>query len=459
MSRAETLWSPGATPDAQMLAYTVADDRDVDARLLRWDVIGSLGHAASLAAGKIISAKEHAAMRRALLAALRAIDAGELVIAPTHEDGHSAVELWLTKRHGDIGERLHAGRSRNDQVATDLRLFLKDEVLTLHARMTDLADALLQFAATHRRVLWPGYTHQRIAMPSSAGLWAAGYAEGLLDSADAVLGFWSRLDRSPLGSAAGYGVPLPLVREVSAKALGFDGIDQVVTSVQGSRGTLEAATLFWCGEAAHHLAKLSADVILFSAEEFGWIVLPHELSTGSSIMPQKRNPDLFELTRARAAALEGDLATVLALKGRLAGGYHRDFQFLKAPLMRGLDRTHAMLAMLTTAIPRLGVDAARGRAALTGEVLATDEVMGRVRAGTPFRKAYRDVAAEVKRGVTMPALSTGALISARQSTGGVGNLPLPALRGRLASARRWQHGMRRRFDSAIARLTAPRKAR
>ncbi|MBK9550365.1 MAG: argininosuccinate lyase [Gemmatimonadetes bacterium] len=456
MSRSETLWSPGAAPDAQMLAYTVADDRTVDDRLLRWDVLGSLGHAASLKAGKVISPREYATMRRALLAALRAIDAGELQIGPEHEDGHSAVELWLTKRFGDIGERLHTGRSRNDQVATDLRLFLKDEVLALHGQMTDLAESLLAFATTHRRVLWPGYTHQRIAMPSSAGLWAAAYAEGLLDAADAVHGFWQRLDRSPLGSAAGYGVPLPLVREASAKALGFGGIDQVVTSVQGSRGMLEAAALFWCGEAAHHLAKLSADVILFSADEFGWLTLPTELSTGSSIMPQKRNPDLFELTRARAASLEGDLATVLALKGRLAGGYHRDFQFLKAPLFRGLDRMREMLAMLTTAIPRLGVNADRGRAALSGEVLATDEVMRRVREGQTFRKAYREVAAEVKRGIAMPAISSASLIAARQSTGGIGNLPIAALRKRLRTSRRWQVAERRRFARALAALTARR---
>ncbi|MBK7595375.1 MAG: hypothetical protein IPJ11_09035 [Gemmatimonadetes bacterium] len=293
-------------------------------------------------------------------------------------------------------------------------------------------------------------------MPSSAGLWAAAYAEGLLDAADAVHGFWSRLDRSPLGSAAGYGVPLPLVREASAKALGFGGVDQVVTSVQGSRGMLEAAALFWCGEAAHHLAKLSADVILFSADEFGWLTLPTELSTGSSIMPQKRNPDLFELTRARAASLEGDLATVLALKGRLAGGYHRDFQFLKAPLFRGLDRTSEMLAMLITAIPRLGVNADRGRAALSGEVLATDEVMRRVREGQTFRKAYRDVAAEVKRGIAMPPISSAALIAARQSTGGIGNLPIAALRKRLRASRRWQVTEHRRYARALAALTARR---
>jgi argininosuccinate lyase len=293
-------------------------------------------------------------------------------------------------------------------------------------------------------------------MPSSGGLWAAAYAEGLLDAADGVLGFWSRLDRSPLGSAAGYGVPLPLAREKAAKALGFDGIDQVVTTTQNGRGQLEAQVLFWCAGAASECAKLATDVILFSAEEFGWLMLPQEWSTGSSIMPQKRNPDLFELTRARAAALEGDLAAVIALKGKLGGGYHRDFQLLKAPLWRGIDRTRDMLTMMNAAIPHLGVDAARGYAALRNEVFATDEVMRRVRAGATFRSAYRDVAAAVKRGEAVPNISAAALASARTSTGAMGNLPLTALSQRLRAVRRWRTAQQQRFDRAIARLTAAR---
>ncbi|MBA2290968.1 MAG: argininosuccinate lyase [Gemmatimonadales bacterium] len=453
MKTPDTLWSPGAAPDAQMLAYTVGDDRTVDAHLLRWDVIGSLGHVEALAGGGVVSSRERQSMRRALLAALRAVDAGELVIGSQHEDGHTAVELWLTGEFGDVGERLHAGRSRNDQVVTDIRLYLKDAVLALHTAMIDLALVLLDFARSHRRVLWPGYTHQRIAMPSSAGQWAAGYAEGLLDAAAAVHGFWSRLDRSPLGSGAGYGVPLPLAREVAAEALGFEGIDQVVTTVQNGRGRIEGAVLAWCAEAAHECAKLSADVILFSADEFGWLTLPTELSTGSSIMPQKRNPDLFELTRARAAGIDGDLMTVLALRGKLTGGYHRDFQLLKAPLFRGVGSTREMLAMLVTAVPRLGVDAARGRAALNGDVLATDEVMRRVREGMPFRRAYREVATELKRGVPMPALSNTAFVDARSSTGAMGNLPLAALRKRAAAGSRWNRLMRRRFSTALTRLT------
>lgn len=459
MNTPETLWSPVTPPDLHMLAYTVGDDREVDSRLLRWDILGSLGHIEALRGGGILSAREHAALRRALRSALQAVTRGELVIEPTHEDGHSAVEGWLTRRFGDAGERLHAGRSRNDQVTTDVRLYLKDAVLTLHAGMTTLAGVLLAFATTHRRVLWPGYTHQRIAMPSSAALWSAGYAELLLDAAQAVHGIWPRLDRCPLGSAAGYGVPLPLDRERAAGALGFAGIDQVVTSVQAARGQLEAATLFWCTEAAHACAKLSADVILYTSDEFGWLVLPDALSTGSSIMPQKRNPDLFELTRARAAALTGDLATIMALKGGLTGGYHRDFQLLKAPLFRGVDRTREMLTMLTTAMPSLGVDAARAFAALSPDVYATDEAMRRVRAGMPFRRAYREVAAAVKRGEALPVPSAAEVRQSRSSRGGMGNLDLPALRSRLRELTRWNARERQRHDRAMIRLAGGRRAR
>ena len=457
MKTHDTLWSPSAKPDSRMMAYTVGDDREVDARLLRWDVIGSLGHVEALARGRVITPRERGRLRRALLAAWRAVNAGTLTIKATDEDVHSAVEFWLTRHFGDVGERIHTGRSRNDQVVTDIRLSLKNDVLSLHGLMTNLVETLLEFAREHRRTVWPGYTHQRIAMPSSGGLWAAAYAEGLLDAADGVLGFWARLDRSPLGSAAGYGVPLPLAREAAAKALGFAGIDQVVTTTQNGRGQLEAQALFWCAGAAHECAKFSADVILFSSDEFGWLMLPPEWSTGSSIMPQKRNPDLFELTRARAAALEGDLAAVLALKGKLTGGYHRDFQLLKAPLWRGVDRTRDMLTMLNATIPHLGVDAARGFAALRAEAFATDEVMRRVRAGTPFRMAYREVAAAIKRGEAMPVMSAFALAAARTSTGAMGNLPLAALTKRLRAARRWRLSQQRRFDGALNHLTAARQ--
>ncbi|MEO8478243.1 MAG: lyase family protein, partial [Gemmatimonadota bacterium] len=304
----------------------------------------------------------------------------------------------------------------------------------------------------HRRVIWPGYTHQRIAMPSSAGAWAAGYAEQLLDTMESFAGLWPRLDRSPLGSAAGYGAPLPLDREAAARALGFGGVDQVVTAVQNARGQLEAAALFWCLDGAHALAKLSADVILYSSDEFGWLSLPPALSTGSSIMPQKRNPDLFELTRARAAALEGDFHAVMAIKRGLPGGYHRDFQLLKAPTLRGLTRTREMLGMLVTAVPALGVDAKRAAVAMRPEVYATDEAMHRVREGQPFRDAYREVASVVKRGGEIPHLSASDVLEHRDSTGGLGNLGVPMLKARLRTAQRSTRARQQRIEAALARL-------
>ena len=451
-----TLW--GAAPSDALLAYTVADDREWDARLLRWDILGSLGHAEGLRRGGIVTATAHARMQRLLRAALRAADSGRMTIGTEHEDVHSAVEFWLTRRDRRSGGMLHTGRSRNDQVAVDLRLFLKDRVLSLHARATELAEVLLVFAAANRTALWPGYTHQRRAMPSSAGLWAAAYAEGLLDSIESIDGLWPRLDRSPLGSAAGYGVPLPLDRKATARALGFRDLDHNVAGVQNARGKLEAAVLHWCTELGHEMAKLSSDVILFSAEEFGWLRLPAGLATGSSIMPQKRNPDLFELTRARSALVEGALFTVHALKAKLPGGYHRDFQFLKAPLMRGIELTDEMLRILAMAMPRLEVDRARGRAALTGDILATDEALRRARKGQPFREAYRDVSRELKAGVSMPAVPDRDLIAGRVSAGGLGNLELGMARARVTLARRWWRAERRRFDDAMLRLAGRRRA-
>ena len=455
MARAPaTLWG-GAAADPHLLALTAAEDRPWDARLLAWDILGSLGHVEGLRASGLLSARDHGRLRGGLRQALAAAAAGRLRLAPGHEDVHTAVEDWLTRRYPGLGERLHTGRSRNDQVALDLRLYLKDRLLRLHGRTLAAAEALLGLARRHSRVLWPGYTHQRRAMPSSVGLWAGAYAEALLDTAEALDAVWRQVDRSPLGSAAGYGVPLPLRREAAAAALGFGGLDRNVATVQGGRGKLEAAALFWCTQVGHDLGRLAQDVILYSAEEFGYLVLPAELATGSSIMPHKRNPDLFELTRGRAAALEGDLLAVLQIKGRLSSGYHRDFQLLKEPLMRGLDRAELMLDAMAGAVPLLRVDAGRAAAALAGGALATDEVMRRVEEGRPFRLAYREVKDALAQGERFAAPSPARLVARRRSTGGLGDLGLAEIRARLRRAAGWNARERRRFERALRRLAGP----
>lgn len=453
-----TLWGPGnranssAAPDERVLAYTVGDDRHWDSFLLPWDILGSLGHIAGLRAAKLLSTVEHAQLRELLRQALRAAEAGELRVGTEHEDVHSAVELWLTAREPALGARLHTGRSRNDQVAVDLRLYMKQALLEIATQAQQLAAELLRFATQNARVMWPGYTHQRRAMPSSMGLWATAFAEGLLDTLESLPALWRQVDRSPLGSAAGYGVPLPLEREVAAQALGFAALVHAVTTTQNGRGKLEAAVLGFCAQLGHEVGKLASDICLYSAEEFGYFVLPSEMATGSSIMPHKRNPDVFELTRARAAALDGELGMVLHLKSRLTSGYHRDAQLLKEPLVRGLGRTGELLAMMALAVPRLGIDAQRCRAALGGGVLATDEVMRRVESGQPFRQAYHQVAEELRAGSELPPMPAERLLARRGSTGSAGNLQLASLRRRLAQVGRWGTRERQRFSVAMARL-------
>jgi argininosuccinate lyase len=274
----------------------------------------------------------------------------------------------------------------------------------------------------------------------------------LLDTLESLPAVWERVDRSPLGSAAGYGVPLPLPRNVVARALSFNGLDLNVASVQGGRGKLEAAVLFWCTQLGHDVARLCQDIIIFSGEEFGYLTLPGDLATGSSIMPHKRNPDLFELTRGRASAVEGDLLAVLQIKAKLSGGYHRDFQLLKEPLMRGLDRTGAMLEAVGHALPKLEVDRKRCEASLAGGALATDEVMRRVEAGRPFRTAYHEVSEALKKGESFAPAPARQMIARRGSTGGLGNLGLAELKKRIRSASSWNARERKRFDGALKKL-------
>ncbi|HNK44841.1 MAG TPA: lyase family protein [Pseudomonadota bacterium] len=451
-----TLWSPSATPDARALAFTIGDDPHWDSQLLRWDVIGSLGHIAGLRSANILSPVDHQRLHNHLLSALSAVESGELFIAREHEDGHTAVELWLSQRDPELGARLHTGRSRNDQIAVDLRLFMKSSLQKIVELAGQLATVLLDFAAQHRQTLWPGFTHQRRAMPSSLGLWSAALAEGLIDTIETHAALLGQIDRSPLGSAAGYGVPLSLDREATAQALGFAGLVQVVTAVQNGRGKLEAALLFFCTQLGHDLSRLCADVCLYSAEEFGFLILPADLATGSSLMPHKRNPDVFELGRAKMAALDGDLTQLRFLAGKLSSGYHRDFQLMKEPLLRGVQRTMETLDVLQMAIPKLGVDKDRCLAALSGNLLVTDEVIRRVESGQPFRTAYRSVADELKRdALTLPIADPADLIRRRRSTGGMGNLGLPKLRTRLRHCLRQNEKSQVQFRSAIDRLLQP----
>ena len=446
------MWGDGSGLDEALAAYTTGDDRRWDERLLRWDVIGTLGHAAGLRAAGLLDATEHRALRRELCSALADALAGDFRLSPDDEDAHSALEHRLVERLGATGERVHTGRSRNDQVATALRLCLKDELSAVQDDAAVTAQALIEFGRRHAGVVMPGFTHLRRAMPSSVGLWAAGYAEALLDDLGLLQAVFVLADRGPLGSAAGYGVPLPLDREAVSRSLGFASPQVATTATQLSRGKLEAAILGALWAVGKDLASLSWDVVLFSADEYGYFVLPDKLCTGSSIMPQKRNPDIFELTRGRAGVLAGLAVQAMAVCGSLPGGYQRDLQLTKGPVLEGIDTLRSMLAMMTRALPLLGVDEARCLAHVSGDLLATDEVYRRVRAGQAFRSAYRDVAAEVKAGIATPALGAEEILQARRGLGGAGAPALEVLAKRAQAERRRVSRQDRDFAAAIAAL-------
>ncbi len=385
------LWDKGEPLDERVLRYTAGEDHRLDARLVPYDVRASIAHAAMLREVGLLSEEDFAAIREGLEGLAREHAAGEWEISLADEDVHTALESRLTERTDEAGARLHLGRSRNDQVLAALRLYLRDAVASLAAGARQVADALDELGAREAGTILPGYTHLQQAMPSSVPLWAGGFAAELRDDAEGIEACARRIGKNPLGSAAGYGVPLlPIDRESTRRSLGFAATHEPVTAVQLSRGKAEAQVLFEITLLMQDLGRLAADLVLFATSEFGFVSLPSAMTTGSSIMPQKRNPDVFELVRGRTATAEGCLAEALAVPAKLTSGYHRDLQLLKGPLFRGIDLALDTLAILAAALP--GVRFHPERVRLDPGLHAAEEAYALVLAeGIPFREAYRRV--------------------------------------------------------------------
>jgi argininosuccinate lyase len=391
------LWDKGQPLDERVLAYTAGEDHRLDERLVEYDVRASIAHAEMLAERGLLAAGDCASIRTALTDIGAAHARGEWRIELADEDGQTALEKRLTERLGATGGRVHLGRSRNDQVLTALRLYLRDVVDRLAEGAESVAASLDALAADQGRIALPGYTHMQQAMPSSVALWAGGFAAELRDDAAGLRAVRRRIDRSPLGSAAGYGTPgLPLDREATRERLGFATVHEPVTAVQLSRGKAEAQLLFEIALLMQDLGRLAADALLFYTQEFAFVELPDAFTTGSSIMPQKRNPDVFELVRGRTATAHGCLVEALGIFAKLPSGYQRDLQLLKQPLFRGVD-----LALATTDIMDTGVAAIRFRPAnieLDPSIHAAEEANALVVSeGIPFRDAYRRVAAKLRK--------------------------------------------------------------
>lgn len=389
------LWDKGEPLDARVLRYTAGEDHQLDERLVSYDIRASIAHAAMLCEQQLLTSKDLAAIEQGLKDLERSHAAGEWQVTLEDEDAHTALERRLTDAIGEAGERIHLGRSRNDQLLAALRLYLLDAADSLEQIAASAADALLELAGREAETPLPGYTHMQQAMPSSVSLWAEGFAAELADDADGIAAARRRISKNPLGSAAGYGAPgLPIDRESTRKSLGFDSNQEPVTAVQLSRGKAEAGLVFELTLFVQDLGRLAADLLLFYTQEFGFIELPDKLTTGSSIMPQKRNPDVLELVRGATATLLASLTEILSLTAKLGSGYQRDLQRIKAPLFRAIDLSAESGEIMSYLIDN--VRFIPENIAIDQSVYAAGHANRLVlEEGISFREAYRRIAQEL----------------------------------------------------------------
>jgi argininosuccinate lyase len=389
------LWDKGAPLDAQILRYTAGEDHLLDHRLVTYDVRASIAHAGMLNQQQLLADEDFAAIRSGLTALDASHAAGEWDITLEDEDVHTALEIRLTERIGEAGKRIHLGRSRNDQVLAALRLYLLDAADALEDATNNVADALVALGDREPDTSLPGYTHMQQAMPSSVHLWANGFAAELRDDAAGIAASRRRLSKNPLGSAAGYGVPgLPIDRDTTASALGFDAVHEPVTAVQLSRGKAEAALVFELTLLMQDLGRLAADLLMYYTQEFAFISLPDNMTTGSSIMPQKRNPDVLELVRGGTATLQAALLEIINIPAKLSSGYQRDLQRIKAPLFRAIDLTGDSCDIMAHLIS--GVEFIVENIELDASIFAAGRANRIVlEEGISFRDAYRRIAGEL----------------------------------------------------------------
>ena len=393
-----TLWSKGTQATDLVDDFTVGNDRILDMRLAKYDVIGSKAHIKMLESIGLLTSDELETLTSALDKILGEIEAGDFILEDDVEDIHSQVELLLTRRLGDIGKKIHSGRSRNDQVLVDVKLFLKDEVLKLKDEVLTLFSTLQSLSERHKQTLLPGYTHGQVAMPSSFGLWFGAYAEALADDMYMLRGAFNVTDQNPLGSAAGYGSSFPLNRQMTTDLLGFGSLDYNVVAAQLSRGRSERAVASAIGAIALTLNKFASDCCMYMSPNYGFIKFPDELTTGSSIMPHKKNPDVWEIMRGNCNRIMGTESQISMLCSNMPHGYHREFQLLKDILFPALELMHKCLQMADYMLQHIMVKEGILEAPIYDYLFTVEEVNRRTLEGTPFRDAYKSVGIEVNEG-------------------------------------------------------------
>ncbi len=396
------LWDKGFEINAEIERYTVGRDRELDLLLAPYDVLGSMAHITMLESIGLIAHDE----LPLLLGELRKIYAGTqdgtFVIEPESEDVHSQVELMLTRSLGDMGKKIHSGRSRNDQVLLDLKLFTRHELREIATAVQELFHALQEQSERYREVLMPGYTHLQVAMPSSFGLWFGAYAESLTDDMLMLQAAYRTANRNPLGSAAGYGSSFPLNRQMTTDLLGFDSMNYNVVYAQMGRGKVERNVAFALAGVAGTVSKLAFDACLFNSQNFGFVRLPKECTTGSSIMPHKKNPDVFELTRAKCNKLQGLPQQIMLIMNNLPSGYFRDLQIIKEVFLPAFRELREILDMTTYIVRRMEVNTELLHDARYDLMFSVEEVNRLAAEGMPFRDAYKKVGMDIEAGRFSP---------------------------------------------------------
>jgi len=422
------LWEKKYELDKTVENFTVGDDYLWDMRLIKADVIGNIAHSTMLKKIGILSEEELLEIKKNLIDILDLHAQGKFIINKEDEDVHTAVENFLTERLGDVGKKIHTARSRNDQILLDIRVYSKERLFDMMESVLDLCKILLEFSKENEFMPMPGRTHTQRAMPSSVGLWTSAILESLLDDLYLLKSAFKINDQSPLGSAASYGVNLNIDREYVAALLGFEKVQNNVLYANNSRGKTESIIIFALSQVMMDLSKFANDLILFSIPEFNYFTLPEEFCGGSSLMPQKRNPALLELTRAKANVVNSLYVRVTGIITSLYSGYNRDFQLTKGPLMESFDITQQTLYILGYFIPKIKINKEILIKSFSPEVYATDRVLELVKEGKPFRDAYKEV------GINLESLKNKnpvENIKSKTHTGATGNLGLDKIEKRI----------------------------
>ena len=390
------IWNKGFDADKAVLSFTVGKDRELDLRLAKYDIIGSLAHIKMLTKIGLMEVEEESILRNELQNILKQVESGNFELDDDAEDIHSQVESMLIKKLGEVGKKIHSGRSRNDQVLVDLKLYLKDEILDIKNGVLSLFNLLQNLSEEHKDILLPGYTHGQIAMPSSFGLWFGAYAETLIDDMHTLVAAWNVTNQNPLGSAAGYGSSFPIDREMTTKELDFATMNYNVIAAQMGRGKTERILAQAIANIAFTLNKLADDNCMYLSGNYAFISYPQELTTGSSIMPHKKNPDVWELIRAHSNRLQSLPNELTLMTTNIPHGYHRDYQLLKEVLFPAIEVMHELLSMTCFMLEHISVNKNILDDSKYDYLFTVEEVNNRVLSGRTFRDAYIEVGQEVQ---------------------------------------------------------------